>query len=104
MISRPVVAGAVAGAIAGDIEAGFRIGVLFELFALDVMPFGAGRYPDYGPATVGAVALGGRTPWELGLGIRPALGLILAVLGGWSLQVVRRWNAHSIQRRVAALV
>ncbi len=103
MISRPVVAGAVAGAIAGDLEAGFRIGVLFELFALDVMPFGAVRYPDYGPATIGAVALAAGTPWELGLGIGTAFGLILAVLGGWSLQVVRRWNARSIQRRAAAL-
>jgi mannose/fructose/N-acetylgalactosamine-specific phosphotransferase system component IIC len=103
MISRPVVAGAVAGAIAGDIEAGFRIGVLFELFALDVLPFGAARYPDFGPATIGAVALGAGTPWELGLGISTAFGLVLAVLGGWSLQVVRRWNARAIQRRAAAL-
>jgi mannose/fructose/N-acetylgalactosamine-specific phosphotransferase system component IIC len=103
MISRPMVAGAIAGALAGDLEAGFRIGVLFELFALDVLPVGAVRYPDYGPATVGAVALAVGTPWELGLGISTAFGLILAVLGGWSLQVVRRWNARAIQRRAAAL-
>jgi mannose/fructose/N-acetylgalactosamine-specific phosphotransferase system component IIC len=103
MISRPLVAGVVAGMLAGDLEAGIRIGVLFELFALDVLPAGAVRYPDYGPATVGAVALGAGTPWELGLGVSAALGLVLAVLGGWSLQVVRRWNARSIQRRSAAL-
>src|SRR5215217_8427094 len=90
MISRPVVAGAVAGALAGDVEAGFRIGVLFELFALDVLPVGAVRYPDYGPATIGAVALSAGTPWELGLGVGTAFGLVLAVIGGWSLQVVRR--------------
>jgi PTS system mannose-specific IIC component len=103
MISRPLVAGTVAGALAGDIEAGLRIGVLFELFALDVLPVGAVRYPDYGPATVGAVALGVGTPWQLGLGISVGLGLLLALLGGWSLQVVRRWNARAIQRRAAAL-
>ena len=103
MISRPLVAGTVAGALAGDTEAGLRIGVLFELFALDVLPVGAVRYPDYGPATVGAVALGVGTPWELGLGISAAFGLILAILGGWSLQVVRRWNARAIQSRAAAL-
>jgi mannose/fructose/N-acetylgalactosamine-specific phosphotransferase system component IIC len=103
MISRPLVAGTVAGWIAGDMEAGLRIGVLFELFALDVLPVGAVRYPDYGPATVGAVALGTGAPWELGLGVSAALGLVLAVLGGWSLQVVRRWNARAIQRRAAAL-
>ena len=38
MIARPVVAGAVAGWLAGDVEAGLRVGVLFELFALDVLP------------------------------------------------------------------
>jgi mannose/fructose/N-acetylgalactosamine-specific phosphotransferase system component IIC len=103
MISRPLVAGTVAGWLAGDVEAGLRIGVLFELFALDVLPVGAARYPDYGPATVGAVALGTGAPWELGLGVSAALGLVLAVLGGWSLQVVRRWNARAIQRRAAAL-
>jgi mannose/fructose/N-acetylgalactosamine-specific phosphotransferase system component IIC len=103
MISRPLVAGTVAGWLAGDVEAGLRIGVLFELFALDVLPVGAVRYPDYGPATIGAVALGGGAPWELSLGISAALGLLLAVLGGWSLQLVRRGNARAIQRRAAAL-
>ncbi|MBA3761296.1 MAG: PTS sugar transporter subunit IIC, partial [Gemmatimonadales bacterium] len=52
MISRPLVAGTVAGWLVGDVEAGLRIGVVFELFALDVLPVGAVRYPDYGPATV----------------------------------------------------
>lgn len=103
MISRPMVAGTVAGALAGNVEIGLRIGILFELFALDVLPAGAVRYPDYGPATVSAVALGVGTPWELGLGISAALGLVFAMLGGWSLQVVRRSNARAIQRRAAAL-
>lgn len=103
MISRPLVAGTVTGWLVGDLEAGLRIGALFELFALDVLPAGAVRYPDYGPATISAVALGAGTPWALGLGVSVALGLVLAVLGGWSLQVVRRWNARAIQRRAAAL-
>ena len=49
MLSRPLVAGAVAGWLAGDVEAGLRVGVVLELFALDVLPIGAVRYPDYGP-------------------------------------------------------
>jgi PTS system mannose-specific IIC component len=52
MIARPIVAGAVAGWMCGDLDAGLRVGLLFELFALDVLPVGAVRYPDYGPATV----------------------------------------------------
>jgi PTS system mannose-specific IIC component len=103
MISRPIVAGSVAGLLAGDVEAGFRIGVLFELFALDVLPIGAVRYPDYGPATVVATALAARAPWELGLGLSAVLGLVVAVVGGATLQLVRRSNARAIQRRAAAL-
>jgi mannose/fructose/N-acetylgalactosamine-specific phosphotransferase system component IIC len=103
MISRPLVAGSVAGWLLNDVEAGLRVGVLFELFALDVLPVGAVRYPDYGPATVAAVALAAAPHWELSLGLSTALGLVLAVLGGWSLQLVRRRNARAIQRRAAAL-
>jgi len=103
MISRPLVAGTVAGWLAGDVHAGLRVGVVFELFALDVLPVGAVRYPDYGPATVAAVAVGAGLPWQLGLGSSVVLGLALALLGGWSLQLVRRSNARAIQRRAAAL-
>jgi mannose/fructose/N-acetylgalactosamine-specific phosphotransferase system component IIC len=103
LLSRPLVAGCVAGWIAGDVEAGLRAGALFELFALDVLPIGAVRYPDYGPATVVAAALGAGVPWELGLGLGATLGLVLAVLGGGTLQLVRRMNANAIQHRAAAL-
>ena len=84
-------------------EAGLRVGVLFELFALDVLPAGAVRYPDYGPATVAATALAADSPWEFSLGVSAALGLVLAILGGISLSTVRRANARAIQRRSAAL-
>jgi len=103
MISRPLVAGAVAGWLVGDMEAGLRVGILLELFALDVLPIGAVRYPDYGPATVVATAFSAGAPWELSLGLSVGLGLVLAVAGGWTLMLVRRWNARSIQRRAAAL-
>ncbi len=103
LLSRPLVAGMVAGWLVGDVEAGTRMGVLFECFALDVLPIGAVRYPDYGPATVVATALAAGAPWEFGLGAGVALGLVLAVLGGWTLQYVRRWNARAIQQRAAAL-
>jgi mannose/fructose/N-acetylgalactosamine-specific phosphotransferase system component IIC len=103
MLARPIVAGTVAGWIVGDPMAGLRVGVLFELFALDVLPVGAVRYPDYGPATVAAVALAAGGVWETALGVSVALGLVIAAAGGWSLQFVRRWNARSVQRGAAAL-
>jgi mannose/fructose/N-acetylgalactosamine-specific phosphotransferase system component IIC len=76
---------------------------VLELYALDVLPVGASRYPDYGPATVAATyaALGWRP--EVGLGPSVGVGLIVAVIGGWAMQGVRRANASAIQRRAAAL-
>lgn len=103
MLSRPVVAGAVAGWITGDLEAGFRIGVLLELFALDVLPVGAARYPDYGPATVAAVLAASGAAWPERTGLSVLLALFLAVLGGWSMQRLRMANASAMQARAAAL-
>jgi PTS system mannose-specific IIC component len=93
----------VAGWLTGDIDAGLRVGVLFELFALDVLPVGAVRYPDYGPATIAATALAAGSPWQFTLGLSATLGLVLAVIGGFTLQLVRRANARAIQHRSAAL-
>lgn len=103
MLSRPLVAATVAGAILGDIESGLRVGVVLELFALDVLPVGAVRYPDYGPASVGAAAVVAGTPWELSLGVGVGVGLLVATVGGWSLLFLRRVNAHAVQRHTAAL-
>ena len=57
MLSRPLIAGAGAGLVLGEPVAGLQIGLLLELFALDVLPVGAARYPDYGPGVIGAVVL-----------------------------------------------
>jgi hypothetical protein len=52
---------------------------------------------------VAGAALAAGAPWELGLGVSAALGLVLAVAGGWSLQLVRRSHARAIQHSAAAL-
>ncbi|MFZ5623478.1 MAG: PTS sugar transporter subunit IIC [Gemmatimonadota bacterium] len=98
MLARPIVAGTVAGLIVGDLEAGLRVGALLELFALDVLPIGAVRYPDFGPGTVAAVALAAGTPWAQSLGLAMLLGLPLAALGGWTHPVLRRANGAAIAR------
>jgi PTS system mannose-specific IIC component len=103
MIARPFVAGGVAGVLLGDPMAGHRAGVLLELFALDVLPVGAARYPDYGPATIAATVVLAGAPWELSLGLAGTIGLLVSVLGGWSLQQLRRMNAEAVQRHAAAL-
>jgi len=55
------------------------------------------------PGAVVATALAAGAPWQFALGLSAALGLVLAVLGGLSLQLVRRLNARAIQHRAAAL-
>lgn len=103
LLSRPLVAAAVAGWLAGDVAAGLRIGVVLELFALDVLPVGASRYPDYGAAAVGAAVLAAGADRWAGLGAGTALGLALAALGGWTLQWLRHANTRALQAHTAAL-
>ncbi|HEU5218294.1 MAG TPA: PTS sugar transporter subunit IIC [Gemmatimonadales bacterium] len=103
LVNRPLVAGAVAGAILGDPGAGLRVGAALELFALDVLPIGASRYPDYGAATVAAVLLAAHQPWVIALGPSVLLGLVLAHLGSWSVVVHRRVTAWALRRTAASL-
>lgn len=112
MVSRPLVAGTVTGILIAlvlpdlplnAVFTGMMVGSVLELYALDVLPVGAARYPDYGPATVSAVysALGWKP--EAALGGATAVGLLIAVLGGWTMQMVRRANAVAIQKKAADL-
>lgn len=103
MIARPLIAGTVTGVILGDVESAVRVALVMELFALDVLPVGASRYPDYGPATVGAVTFASGKAWEVALGPAVLLGLLIATLGGWSLLWIREANAQAIQRHAAGL-
>jgi PTS system mannose-specific IIC component len=64
MLNRPLVAASVTGFLIGDLEAGLRIGLLLECFALDVIPIGATRYPDFGPASVVATASASLAGWQ----------------------------------------
>ncbi|HVH66475.1 MAG TPA: PTS sugar transporter subunit IIC [Gemmatimonadales bacterium] len=103
MIARPLVAGAIAGAVLGDVKTGLELGVLFELFQYDILPVGAARYPEYGPATVAAVSAAHAAAGTLGLGLGALVGLITAMVGGLSLDGVRRLNSRAVQRAGAGL-
>jgi PTS system mannose-specific IIC component len=103
LFDRPLVAGVVAGIILNDPVAGLRIGVALELFALDVLPVGASRYPDYGAATVAAVTLAAGQAWSAALGPSVLLGLVLAHIGGLTIVVHRRLTAWVVARNQVAL-
>lgn len=113
MIARPLVAGAVAGAMLGDLRLGLQLGVIFELFQYDILPMGAVRYPEYGPATVAAVAAAhaaaralavAETERQLGaVGLGAVVGLVTGLLGGITIHLMRRVNTWSVRRHTDAL-
>jgi mannose/fructose/N-acetylgalactosamine-specific phosphotransferase system component IIC len=105
MIARPIVAGPVAGALLGDLATGLALGVVFELFQYDILPVGAARYPEYGPATVAAVSAAHGAGGVAGLGLGTCVGLVTGYLGGIGIQVVRRLNSratHAVAARLEA--
>ncbi|OLC09696.1 MAG: hypothetical protein AUH41_04585 [Gemmatimonadetes bacterium 13_1_40CM_66_11] len=105
MIARPLVAGTIAGAILGDIPTGLKLGVVFELLQYDILPVGAVRYPEYGPATVAAVATAHAAPGGgvLGLGLGALVGLVTGLLGGLTINLLRRVNSRIVHAAAARL-
>ena len=106
MFSRPLVAGLIGGALAGHPLPGLAVGALLELFAIDTLPVGATRNPDWGP---GSVAVGAVTAAHTdGILASSLIGLVLvavmsAWLGGWLSHAVRRMNGAAVNARRAAL-
>lgn len=105
MIARPLVAGTVAGAMLGDIPTGLKLGVVFELLQYDILPVGAVRYPEYGPATVAAVATAHASPGGgvLGLGLGALVGIVTGLIGGLTISLLRRVNSRIVHEAAARL-
>ncbi len=104
MFSRPLVATTLGGLVAGDMHAGLALGVVLELIALDTLPVGASRYPEWGSASVagGALcaALGGH---PAGIALSAAAAIATAWAGGWSMYLLRRTNGVLARRQQPAL-
>jgi PTS system mannose-specific IIC component len=106
MISRPVVAAFLGGLVVGNALPGLVLGAVLELFALETLPVGAARYPDWGPGAVAAGALAGSQPGAMLASALLGLALVAvasAWAGGWCLHLVRRANAGAVAARRAAL-
>lgn len=95
MVSRPLVSGTLGGAALGRAGDGLVVGAVMELFALETLPFGASRYPEWGSAGVVAGATyvvgGARTPGSLAVAV--LAGLAVAGLGSISMVWHRRFVA-----------
>jgi mannose/fructose/N-acetylgalactosamine-specific phosphotransferase system component IIC len=100
MVSRPIVAATLAGAFIGEAPAGLLIGVVLELIALDTLPFGASRYPEWGSAGVVGGALFAAQPPGMPGALPASLlaALLTASVSGWSMVVLRRIIATRLER------
>jgi mannose/fructose/N-acetylgalactosamine-specific phosphotransferase system component IIC len=105
MISRPIVAATVAGAFVGNATAGLVMGAVLELLALEMLPFGASRYPEWGSASVvGGALFAAQTGSPSGaLAASLFAALVTAMLSGKSMVWLRRLNASLATREHDAL-
>lgn len=104
MLARPIVSSTLAGTFIGHPESGLLIGVVLELIALDTLPFGASRYPEWGSAGVvgGALfAAEAKLPGALPASILAAL--LTASISGSSMVVLRRLIARRLERSRAQI-
>lgn len=100
MVSRPIVAATLSGGLIGHPAAGLLIGVVLELIALDTLPFGASRYPEWGSAgVVGGALFSAQTPGMPGaLPASMLAALLTASISGWSMVVLRRFIARRLEK------
>ena len=105
MVSRPIVAATLSGAFVGEPASGLLIGVVLELIALDTLPLGASRYPEWGSASVVGGALFAshlaHPPGALAVSVLGTLAV--AWIGGWTMVKLRGQNARWARRRRDAL-
>jgi len=105
MTARPLVAAFAGGWLMGHPAVGLLVGVILELFALETLPVGAARYPDWGPPAVATGALvAERAGTTVAAGIWPVLlvavlvAALAASVGTWSMHLVRHANGAAIRR------
>lgn len=94
-LSRPLVAATLAGALMGHAMNGLLVGAALELIALETLPVGASRYPEWGSAAVVGGALFARVGELQGPGamcLAVLATLATAWVGGWTMVLLRRLN------------
>lgn len=105
MLSRRRSAATLTGALAGAPLRGLTIGVALEFFALEAMPFGSSRYPEWGSAAVvgGVVFTRAAEGTAGGMAVAVLIALIAAGVGGTSMHLLRRLNAAVARKQQARI-
>ncbi len=111
MFSRPIVGATLAGWLFGAPIAGLACGAALECLALEALPVGASRYPEWGSASVvagavSAIGAGGLQLPNAGVFVvAVAVGIACAWLGGWTLTKTRQlvgWYARSQPEQISS--
>jgi mannose/fructose/N-acetylgalactosamine-specific phosphotransferase system component IIC len=105
MFSRPIVASTLAGTLGGSPSDGLLAGVFLEMMALETLPVGASRYPEWGTASVvgGALYVSREGDATSALLFAMLGAMITAWVGGWSMYLLRRLNGRWTKRALPAL-
>ncbi len=109
MISRPIVAATLSGAFLGAPIAGLVCGAALECLALESLPVGASRYPEWGSASVvaGAVAArgveGASLPHAGSFAVAVLVGIATAWIGGATMVRHRQLIASFARPRLGQL-
>lgn len=109
MLSRPIVGATLGGALMGSPEAGLVCGTALECLALESLPVGASRYPEWGSSSVvaGTVASVGATPHGLpdpgAFAVAVLVGVLTAWIGGWTMVKHRKLIARFARPRLDQL-
>jgi mannose/fructose/N-acetylgalactosamine-specific phosphotransferase system component IIC len=100
MLSRPIVAATLGGAVVGDPFSGLLAGATLELVALETLPVGASRYPEWGSASVVAGGLIGSYGQASAGSLSVTLFAAIATgwIGGWTMVQLRGTNATMARR------
>lgn len=92
MVSRPFIAAVAAGAVAGAPVQAAQLGLVLEALHLRVLPIGAARYPEGGPAAVVGGAAATVLVGTNGLLTAAVFVLLWEWLGGETVRQLRNWN------------
>jgi mannose/fructose/N-acetylgalactosamine-specific phosphotransferase system component IIC len=105
MVSRPLVAATLTGALIGEAASGLLLGAALELIALETLPFGASRYPEWGSASVVGGAIFASHPSHPAgvMALAVLAALITTWVGGWTMVKLRQRNAVWAGQRREAL-
>ncbi|MGQ0646615.1 MAG: PTS sugar transporter subunit IIC [Gemmatimonadaceae bacterium] len=101
MLSRPIVACTITAGFMGAAPFGLLLGALVEAFALETLPVGASRYPEWGSSSAVGGALVAQSPTltEGSIMVAVVATLLMAWIGGWSMVQLRRLNAYWAKQR-----